>query len=502
MVTLAEEVVQVDALKLPDVDFDWTDEDWESVGRQALDLVKEASSHWETRKPSAEVSVSEIQSRLDTGLPWHGQPTSRLMECLREDLLPLSTFNGHPRFFSYITSSPNPIGVIGDFVASAFNQNASLWRAAPLASAIELQTIDWLRQIIGMPEATEGIFSSGGQMANVIAHNVFRDQRAGWDVRRFGLGGPDGAAPRLAVYVSDQAHYCHEQAADVLGLGRDAVRSVPSDGQYRMRVDALLAMIEEDRAAGVQPLAIIATAGTVGTGAIDPIERLVKVARDTGIWLHVDGAYGAFAILAESGPTDLKFMRDADSVACDPHKWLCTPIDAAATLIRRPGALEASFLFRPPYLLQTDEEGQIDLVDRSPENTRPFRALKVWLALRAYGVAGYGRLIERNIELARYFEGLVEATPDLVLVAPRQLSITCWRVEPENAALSPQKLEDLQIAVIGALEREGAGFISQASLRDGRRALRACIVNFRTSPRDMEVLAAASARLGRELAAG
>lgn len=485
---------------LPEFDFDWDIERWERVGKMALDIVTEASTGWASRRPSPIEATEEIRGRVDSQLPEEGQEPEGILDALRRDLLPLSTYNAHPRFFSYITSSPNPMGVMGDFIASAFNQNVSLWRAAPMATAIELQTVDWLRQILGMPDGTEGVFSSGGQTANVIAHNVIRDARAGWDVRAYGLRGPDGNTPRLAIYVSDQAHYCHEQAMDVLGLGRESVRSVASDEFYRMRTDALIQMVNEDRANGVTPLAIVATAGTVGTGAVDPMGDILRVARGEDIWLHVDGAYGAFAILAASAPKELSVMREADSIACDPHKWLYAPIGAAVTLIRHKGMLESSFQFRPPYLLQTDEPGRVDIVDRSPENTRPFRALKVWLALQAYGLDGYSRMIERNIRLGAYLEGLIRDEPGLRVAAKRELSIVCWRVEPEGVDLTDEESETLQSRVIVELEKNGAGFVSQAHLRDGRRAIRACIVNFRTQPDDLKVLSETSARLGRELA--
>ena len=501
MTAIASVAESVPAPILPDVDFDWSEETWDRIGRKTLELVTAASTGWDKRRPSPSEHAQEVRERVRTSLPNEGASPELLVESLRDDLLPLSTFNGHPRFYSYITSSPNPMGVMGDFISSAFNQNTSLWRASPLASAIELQTVDWLREILGMPETTEGVFSSGGQMANIIAHNVIRDQRAGWDVRRYGLRGEDGHASALAIYVSDQVHYCHEQAADVLGLGRESIRSVPTDDNYRLRTDSLANMITEDRLRGVRPLAIVATAGTVGTGAVDPIRELLKLSQSENIWLHVDGAYGAFAVLAESAPPDLRLIGEADSVACDPHKWLYAPIGAAVTLIRHPGALEESFRFRPPYLLQVDDPARIDLVDRSPENTRPFRALKVWLALRAYGVSGYASMIERNILLAGYLESLIDATPGLALAAPRELSIVCWRVEPEGVEMTYEERERLQTAVIGELEKHGEGFVSQAHLRDGRRALRACIVNFRTRPSDMEVLVEASARVGRELIA-
>lgn len=485
---------------LPEVDFDFDQATWRRVGERFLDLAIEASTGWTSRLPAPDAVPSEAQARLGGDLPAAGIGPDALVDRLAADLLPLSGFNGHPRWFAWITSSPNPVGVLGSLVAAAINQNTALWRAAPGATTIELETIDWIRSMVGYPDGSEGIFSSGGQLANTIAHAVARDRMAGWDVRRFGARGPEGS-PRLRVYASDQSHYCHEQSMELLGLGREAIRLVPSDEAYRMRLDSLAAMVAEDRAQGYRPITVVAAAGTVGTGAVDPIPEIVRFGRDEGVWVHVDGAYAAFAVIAPSAPPALGAMREADSIACDPHKWLYAPIDAAVTLTREPGGLEGSFAFHASYLQTGTDPGRVDLLERSLENTRPFRALKVWLALQAYGRDGYAAMIERNIRLAAYLEALVESTPGLVLAAPRELSITCWRVEPSMAtAWDPERLELLQGRVIEELERRGIALISNAKLHDGRTALRACIVNFRTSLEDVETLVAACRDLGEELA--
>jgi aromatic-L-amino-acid decarboxylase len=492
---------QVQRPDLPDIDFDWDEATFRRLGQRFLDLAFAATSGWDDRRPTPDTSVAEVGDRIRTGLPENGTDPDKLIDGLESDLLPLSGFHGHPRWFAYITSSANPIGVLSDLAASALNQNPSLWRAAPAATTVELETIDWLKELLGFPAEAEGIFSSGGQMANIIAHTVIRDQCAGWDVRRYGMAGPNGSGTPLRIYTSDQAHYCHHQAAEMLGLGRDALREVPSDDKRQIRLDSLEQMIEEDRRAGARPIAIVATAGTVAAGAVDPIPEMVAIARDRGLWLHVDGAYGAFGVLAPSAPPRLRAMADADSIACDPHKWLYAPIGAAATLIRKPGALEASFGFKARYLQYNDEPGRVNLAERSPENTRPFRALKVWMALRAYGRAGYSAMLERNIRLAAYLEDLIEAAPGMVMAAPRDLSIVNWRVEPAALVDNLERLDRLQLAIMHELESTGVAIVSNAPLPGGRTALRACIVNFRTGPEDMEQLAAASLEIGERLAA-
>jgi aromatic-L-amino-acid decarboxylase len=493
---------QIPRPDLPDVDFDWDETTWRRIGGRFLDLTVAATTDWEGRRPTPDASVDEIGERIRTGLPEKGEPLDSLVDGLATDLLPLSGYHGHPRWFAYITSSAVPIGVLCDLAASALNQNPSLWRAAPAATTVELETIDWIKEILGFPAEAEGIFSSGGQMANILAHVVIRDQMAGWDVRRYGMAGPDCTGVPLRIYTSDQAHYCHHQAVEVLGMGRDAVRDVPSDEKRQMRLDSLIQMMDEDVRAGARPIAIVAAAGTVTAGAVDPIPELLAVARDRGLWLHADGAYGAFGVLAPSAPPRLRAIADADSIACDPHKWLFAPIGAAATLIRKPGALQGSYGFKARYLQYIDEPGRVDLAERSMENTRPFRALKVWLALRAYGRDGYAAMLERNIRLAAYLEAMVEAMPGLVMAAPRDLSIVNWRVEPASLAGNKERLDRLQLAVMHQLEERGVAVVSNAPLPDGGVALRACIVNFRTRLEDMEQLAAASLAIGEELAAG
>jgi glutamate/tyrosine decarboxylase-like PLP-dependent enzyme len=266
-----------------------------------------------------------------------------------------------------------------------------------------------------------------------------------------------------------------------------------------MRVRDLTRLISEDRSRGDLPIAIVATAGTVGTGAVDPIDDLLAVARENDLWLHVDGAYGAFAMLADSRPPNLGALSGADSVACDPHKWLYSAIDAGVVLVREPGYLERSFAFHAAYLETAAAETRVDLLERSPENSRPQRALKVWLSLQFHGRAGYAAMIDYNIRLAEYMEELIRETPGLRVAAPRELSIVCWRAEPPG--VNSEALDALQARLIEEIEQRGIAMISNTRLRDGSAALRACITNFRTRPEDIEAIVEASAALSAELAA-
>jgi len=482
----------------PPAGFDWDENAWREAGERVLRLVAAASTDWESRRPSPDHPDDAL--KLFSGpTPQDGVAFEELMTRIEREVLPTSAYNGHPRWLAYIMGAPAPVSVLGDLIASSLNQNSGLWRVTPSSTAIEVQTLSWIAEMLGFPSAAEGIFLSGGQMANIVAHAVIRDARVPWDARAFGVRGFNGNAPQLRIYASSELHYCHEQAAEILGMGRQAVRKVPVDESYRMRLDLLAQMIAEDRSRGDLPIAIVGTAGTVGTGAIDPIPELVSAARDEGLWLHIDGAYGAFATLADSCPIGLRALSDADSLACDPHKWLFSAIDAGVLLVREAGRLERSFAFHASYLETADRGARVDFLERGPENSRPQRAFKVWLSIQAFGRDGYAAMIDYNIRLAAYLEELVRATPGLALAAPRELSIVCWRVELEG--LDRPALEELQVAVIEEIERRGIAMLSNARLQDGRTAIRACITNFRTRAEDMEKIVKASAQIGSELAA-
>jgi glutamate/tyrosine decarboxylase-like PLP-dependent enzyme len=485
-------------VEAPPEGFDWGENEWQVAGRQILDMAAKASVDWDGRRPSPE-SPDDALAHFSGPLPEQPVSFDRLVERLDREVMPTSAYNGHPRWLAYIMGAPVPVSVLGNLAAGALNQNSGLWRVTPSSTAIETQTLGWIAEMLGLPATAEGLFVSGGQMANIVAHTVLRDVKAPWDVRTHGVRGPAGDAPQLRIYASSELHYCHQQAADLLGMGCEAVREVPVDESYRMRTDSLLQMIAEDRGRGDLPIAIVGTTGTVGTGAVDPIPKLLDIAREEDLWLHIDGAYGAFATLAESCPADLRALSEADSVACDPHKWLFQPIDTGVVLIREPGLLERSFAYHPSYLETADRGARVDFLERGPENSRPQRALKLWLSIQAFGREGYAAMIDYNIRLAQYLEEFVRTTPTLELSAPRELSIVCWRVEPKG--VSGSDLDDLQVAIIEEIERRGIAMVSNAQLLDGRPAIRACIVNFRTRAEDVEAVARASAEIGAELAA-
>ena len=406
-----------------------------------------------------------------------------------------SLFNGHPRFFGYITASPAPIGILGELLAAAVNPNCGGWTLAPAASEIEAQTVRWIAELIGFPRDCGGLLVSGGNMANMVALWAARASKADWDVRAAGAA---GGRP-MRVYASVEAHTWIKKAADMAGLGTDSLRLIPVDHDLRMDVTALDRQIAADRAAGDLPFLVAGTAGSVSTGAIDPLPRIAALCQKQGLWFHVDGAYGAIAAALEHAPADLRGLSLADSVAVDPHKWLYAPLEAGCALVRDPNALPRAFSYHPPYY-EFEERG-VNYFDHGPQNSRGFRALKVWLALRHAGAAGYRRMVHDDIALAASLAEAVRTHPDLEFFT-HSLSITTYRCVPPD--LKPQAgaptveeyLDTLNKEVLERIQSGGEAFVSNAVIR-GRYVLRACVTNFNARPADMAAVAEISARVGR-----
>jgi aromatic-L-amino-acid decarboxylase len=435
---------------------------------------------------------------LNSALPAEGINAATLLATTATQLFEHSLFNGHPRFFGYITSSPAPIGILGDFLASAVNPNVGAWMLSPAASEIEAQTIRWIAELVGYPTDCGGILVSGGNMANIVCFLAARAARAGWDVRREGLTGSDR---QLVVYASAETHTWIQKATDLAGLGTASIRWIQTDEQLRMDVTALERRIDSDMAEGRVPLLVIGTAGSVSTGAVDPLPEIARVCRARGIWFHVDGAYGGVAAAAPDVPSDLRALTLADSVAVDPHKWLYAPLEAGCALVRDPAALRGAFSYHPAYY-HFDEQGT-NYVDYGPQNSRGFRALKVWLALKQVGAEGYRRMIADDMALSRAMAGAVTRDPDLQLLT-QGLSIATFRFVPADLRSSIGEkaieayLNRVNEALLDAIQRGGEAFVSNAVVA-GRYALRACIVNFHTSQDDVEAIPGIVVRLGREL---
>jgi aromatic-L-amino-acid/L-tryptophan decarboxylase len=471
------------------------------IGHRLVDKLAELIESLPERPVTRDVAPSAIRSAfgLTDPLPAHGTDPRELIEQTADQLFTYSLFNAHPRFFGYITAPPAPIGILGDLLAAGVNANVGGWRLAPAATEIELQTVRWIAELIGYPPDCGGLLVSGGNMANMICLFAARAARAPWNVREDGL--PGGSGRRLVVYGSAETHTWIQKAADLSGIGTKSIRWIPTDDELRMDVAALGRQIRADRAGGCVPFLVVGTAGSVSTGAVDPLPAIGDLCRAEGLWFHVDAAYGGFAAAVPEAPDDLRALKHADSVAVDPHKWLYAPLEAGCALVRHPAALRGAFAYYPPYY-QFDE-AVTNMVDFGMQNSRGFRALKVWLALRHVGADGYRTMISDDIRLSRALAAAVEQHPELALLT-QSLSITTFRFVPAdlraNAGAAPVEtyLNALNEKLLDTVQRGGRAFVSNAVIA-GKYALRACIVNFRTGPGDVDALPGIVVEAGREI---
>ena len=464
-----------------------------AAGHALVDRIADLLASVPERPVAPHTTPSAIRARLGDGrLPESGGDAATLLGDAATVLFDNSTFNGHPRFFGYITGSAAPIGILADMLAASVNPNCGAWSLSPTATEIERQTVRWVAEFIGFPASCGGLFVSGGNMANMVCFLAARTahaRRAGWDIRAKGMSA--GESAKLTLYTSAETHTWVQKAVELFGLGNDAIRWIEIDDAQRMRVDRLRERIAEDRRAGFRPFLVIGTGGSVATGAVDPLRDIAALCREEELWFHVDGAYGAPAARVAGAPTDLAALGDADSVAVDPHKWLYAPLEAGCVLVREPENLIAAFSHQPSYyhFHGIAEDPSVNFYEWGPQNSRGFRALKVWLAFKQIGREGYTKLIGDDIALARRMYEKVDAHPELEALT-HALSITTFRYVPPDLSpsLSPDErttlLNELNTTLLTRLQEGGALYLSNAVV-DGTFALRACIVNFHTDASDV-----------------
>src|SRR5215831_1123742 len=419
----------------------------------------------------------EIRSQLESKLPMKGTDFDSLLKVFRETIVPFSRQNAHPRMFGYVQSPGTPIGAFADLLASTLNANLTISRSAPAPVELERLTIDWIRQILGFAPEAGGLFVSGGSMANLAALAAARQ------TKQHSLG-------RLRLYASSATHFSIIKAAALLGIGRENVQHIAVDDRFRMRVNDLVAKITADLDAGYVPFCVVGNAGTVDTGAVAPLREIRDVANRFQLWMHVDGSYGAFAILADSVRKLFAGLDQADSIALDPHKWLYLPVDIGCVIYRDPEAARVAFAHEAEYTRMFGEEADEAFVcwDYGPELSRRFRALKVWMLLKGVGLDRLSEAIESNLACARYLESMVQASGDFEMVAPVELSIFCFRHVPVQLRnQSPKAIDAFNERLLVALQRDGSSYLSNATLGN-RFALRGCVLNYRTTLRDMEIL--------------
>lgn len=480
----------------PAPELDWSLAELERLTARAASLVTEHLTSIPDRPVFQPYPRELAEELLAEPMPRYGASSDAILDDFARLIEPYPFGNGHPRFFGWVNSPPLPIAVIGDALAAAMNPSVAGGNHA--AVWLEHQVLGWLRSMVGLPASAAGLLVSGASAATVTALAVARHVATNGAVRSDGLQSGPGA---LTVYTSEEGHSCIRKAVELLGIGSSNLRLIGTDADRRLDVGALEVAIADDLAAGRRPMAVAASAGTVNSGAIDPLAAVADVCRRRGVWCHVDAAYGGPAILTDRFATALAPLGEADSVALDPHKWLSIPIEAGAVFVRDAAAMRDAFSLVPAYL-RTDEDphgvgGPPWFSEYGLQQTRGFRALKVWMALKRYGVEGYRAAIDRTLDLAEHLAQRVEGDPRLALVA-RGLSIVCFRVRPDGS-LDREAEDSANRAVLDAVQRGGEAFLSGTVL-DGRFCLRACIVNFRTTRSDVDRLVDAVLAAARDVA--
>ena len=432
---------------------------------------------------------------LGLPLPEHPAALDDLVATALSDVLPYAMGNGHPAFFGWVNPPPSPAGVMASLAAAAMNPSVVAGDHADVH--LERAVVRWLAELVGFPHAPgAGLLTSGGSAATIVCLAGARSRAlaaVGHDVRRDGLAG----APRLLAYVPAEAHSCVRRAWEILGLGSGAMREVPLEGG-RLDVMALRASIAADRASGAVPALLVGSAGTVNSGAIDPLDGLAHVASAEDLWLHVDGAYGAFGVLDPAIAARYRGMERADSLVLDPHKWLGVPVDAGCALVQRADDLRDAFSLIPPYLRQDTGAPVGTFAECGLEQTRPFRALKTWATIAARGRMGIAARVARANALARELASLVEREAELELAAAPETSIVAFRARPAGCA--PADLDDLNRALPEAVQARGRAFVT-GTVFNGRETLRACILHPDTTSEHLATLVAevvATARAFRD----
>ncbi len=468
-------------------------QDWDAMRRLGHRMVDDLVATLERvrERPVWQTVPEASRAFLRQPLPQDPRDPRDVYEDVRAHVLPYPTGNLHPRFWGWVMGTGSPMAMFAEMLASGLNWNVGGFDDS--ASLVEDQVLGWCKQIMGFPADASGLFVSGGSMANFVGLAVGRDARAGIDVRRRGVA---SAAARPVLYASRETHSSNVKAAELLGLGTDAVRLLPVDAQYRIDLDALRAQIATDRAAGAHPFAVVGNAGTVNTGAIDDLDALADIAAREGMWFHVDGAFGALARLHPDLAPLVSGIDRADSLAFDLHKWGYLPVEAGCVLVRDARAHQDAFAVKTAAYLKPVHGGPSARLskfsDLGVQLSRGFRALKAWMSIQEHGARKLGRLVRQNVAQARYLAGLVAATPELELAAPVPLNVVCFRHRGAPGS-SPEAQDDLNRDILVRLQESGEA-VPSGTVVGGRFAIRVAITNHRSRRSDFDLLVRATLR--------
>jgi glutamate/tyrosine decarboxylase-like PLP-dependent enzyme len=457
--------------------------EFRKIGNQMVDLLAEYFEHIEEKPVFPDVEAQTLTKLFDEPLPQGPSSAETVLQEVEAKLLPYCTNVGHPGYMGLITPSPNPIGVLADFLCSALNQNIGAYSIGPAAVAMERRTVRWLTDLVGYGPQAGGNLTSGGTMANFIGLKLARDWASGDRAQH------DGLHERWAVYTSEERHVSVDKAVDAVGAGRSALRALPTDAEFRVRLDALESAITQDHEHGIRPMCIVGMFGSTNTGAVDDIRALRKIADREKMWLHVDGAYGGGMLLSNDFPMRDRGLQLADSVTIDPHKWFYAPLDAGAILAKEERRFTISFGMKPSYL--TDE---LDLANERYqyyvhgfEQSRRFRGLKIWMSFKRYGAREIGSWIDKNVRQAQHLYSLLASHPDFEAACHPAMSAICIRYR--GADLNEKDSKKLHAQVVERIEQGGQFWISTTELK-GKTWFRINPVNFRTRTEHMDKLLA------------
>ncbi len=480
-----------------DETFELDPEEIRKIGYQMVDLLVEYFKDIRTTAILPNKTLQEMSKLIYEPLPQKEQTADQVLDECKKKIMPEMIRIGHPRLLGWILSSGTPIGAFADGVASALNQNVSV-SGAGMATAVELLVIDWIKEILGYDPCAAGLLVSGGSLANLTALTVARNMKANFNVRNSGMK-QDRSDKNMILYVSEEVHVCVPKAANILGIGTDNIRYVNVDQNFCLDTNDLRKTIVEDQKNGLHPFCVVASAGTVNTGAIDPLESIADICKQYNLWFHVDAAYGGFAALSSRLKPLLCGIECADSIALDPHKWLFIPYEAGCVLVKNSSYMKQTFAVNAEYIhakSSSVSNEDVDFSDYGIQLSRNFRALKIWMSLKQYGVIKYGRLIDQNVNLIQYFAALINESSDFETVTKPCLSVVCFRYFPldlqkmykESSLVQKEKVSEylnvLNRDVVNSMRIDGRTLLSSTIL--GKKfVLRACVVNYRTTKKDI-----------------
>ncbi len=441
------------------------------AGYQAVDLVVEHLANLESKPVTRRATREEMETLFREPLPENGSPTAEVLAKLEEDFCTNIMHLDHPRFFAFVSSPGNFVGALADFVASGFNVFAGTWLESSAAAEIEMVTIDWLKELAGFPAEASGLFVSGGSMANLTALAVAREARLKNDFSN------------AVVYCSEQTHSSIDRGVKVLGFAPNQLKKLPVDEHFRLRSGALKTAVKKDREQGKKPFCVIANIGTTNTGAVDPLSEIAEICRAENLWLHGDGAYGAAALLSPKFERLFEGVSELDSLTLDPHKWLFQPYSAGCVLVREGDLLRKTFDVSPEYLKDAGgRDDEVNFFERGVELTRGFRALKLWASFKVFGAQAFREAIEHGVDLAEYAEKFLRSLPSWQVCSSAQLGVITFRFKP--AELNENEANAVNASLIPKIIDDGFAMLSTTIL-NGKILLRMCIINPRTTERDI-----------------